>query len=72
MEIKAKDYELAKRAGIDLIVVIDVSGSMRGTKIALVKDTLYFMISQLKEYDRLSFITFNEKVALETKLNPMT
>lgn len=72
IKLKADEFEFKNRQGIDLIVVIDVSGSMRGTKIELVKDTLYFLIKQLKDYDRLSFITFNDDVNFYTKLNPMT
>ena len=45
---KKKETELAKdvsaRPGIDLICVIDVSGSMSGTKIELVKKSLKYIV----------------------------
>ena len=47
------------RTSVDLICVIDVSGSMDGEKIQLVKDTIKFLIETLTPSDRLSIITFN-------------
>jgi Mg-chelatase subunit ChlD len=46
------------RTGVDLVCVIDVSGSMGGQKIDLVKQTLLYIIDLLNENDRLSLITF--------------
>ena len=39
-------YEPTNRAEIDLVAVIDRSGSMSGKKIDLVKKTLYFIVDQ--------------------------
>lgn len=47
------------RTSVDLICVIDVSGSMDGEKISLVKDTMKYLIETLTPSDRLSIITFN-------------
>ena len=47
------------RKGIDLICVIDVSGSMKGQKIKLVKQTLENILNFIKPCDRLSLIKFN-------------
>jgi len=47
------------RTSVDLICVIDVSGSMSGEKIELVRETLRFLIETLTPSDRLSLITFN-------------
>jgi len=47
------------RTSVDLICVIDVSGSMSGEKIELVKETMRFLIETLTPSDRLSIITFN-------------
>ena len=47
------------RTSVDLICVIDNSGSMNGQKIELVKDTLKFLIETLTPSDRLSIILFN-------------
>lgn len=47
------------RTSVDLICVIDNSGSMNGQKIDLVKATLRFLLGTLTPADRLSLITFN-------------
>jgi len=60
-----------ERAPIDLVCVIDKSGSMRGEKIELVKSTLIFMIEQLCKKDRLSLISFDSDVTLEFDLEEM-
>lgn len=47
------------RTSVDLICVIDVSGSMSGEKIELVRETMKFLIETLTPSDRLSIITFS-------------
>ena len=47
---------------LDLICVIDVSGSMCGAKIELVKKSLTYLLDVLTEQDRLSLITFAQNV----------
>ena len=49
------------RTSVDLICVIDVSGSMSGEKIELVRETMKFLIETLTPSDRLSIITFNSR-----------
>ena len=56
------------RPGVDLVFIIDLSGSMMGTKLDLVKKTLEFMVSKLSPSDRLSLITFNNNT---NKLSPL-
>ena len=66
----APDLPLNQRTGVDIICVIDVSGSMQeDNKLVLVKKTLNFMISQLSEIDRICIISFNNNA---TKLMPLT
>lgn len=66
----APDLPLNERAGVDIICVIDVSGSMlEDNKLVLVKKTLNFMIAQLTERDRISIISFNNHAV---KLMPLT
>ena len=48
-----------ERTSVDLICVMDVSGSMSGEKIQLVKDTMNFLLETLTPSDRLSLISFN-------------
>ena len=48
--LKAPFYELTVRAPVDIVAVIDKSGSMHGAKLDLVKKTLLFVIDQCKEW----------------------
>eukprot|EP01018_Ginkgo_biloba_P013633 Gb_30682 [translate_table: standard] len=47
------------RAPVDLVTVLDVSGSMSGTKLALLKRAMNFVISNLSPADRLSVVVFS-------------
>lgn len=49
----------SNRPALDLVMCIDVSGSMSGDKIAMVKDTLLFVVDELKEFDRMSLLEFD-------------
>ncbi|KAG8057060.1 hypothetical protein GUJ93_ZPchr0002g23037 [Zizania palustris] len=51
------------RAGLDLIAVLDVSGSMAGDKLDKVKAALLFVIRKLTDEDRLSIVTFSNRAA---------
>ena len=60
MILNAPDLPLTQRLGVDIICVVDVSGSMQeDNKLLLVKRTLHFLISQLTEVDRICIISFN-------------
>ncbi|RMH33117.1 MAG: marine proteobacterial sortase target protein [Nitrospirae bacterium] len=47
----------------DLILVVDISGSMAGTSIAQVKEALRFILSRLHPRDRFNLITFESTTA---------
>ncbi|KAF8403077.1 hypothetical protein HHK36_011171 [Tetracentron sinense] len=49
----------SSRAPVDLVTVLDVSGSMAGTKLALLKRAMGFVIQSLGPSDRLSVIAFS-------------
>lgn len=66
-----KSEERESRAPIDIVCVIDKSGSMRGDKIELVKKTLIFMVDQLKPCDRIALITFDTFVETILSLKSM-
>lgn len=74
VEIKTKENEKSEKAlddyrpPIDLICVIDHSGSMAGKKIEFVRDTLKYMVSVLAPNDRLCLIIFDDKAELLTGL----
>ncbi len=56
------------RLPLDLILVLDVSGSMQGEKLQLVKNTTRLVVSQLTPHDRLAVVTFN---GAGTRLTPL-
>ncbi|GMN28417.1 hypothetical protein TIFTF001_002038 [Ficus carica] len=47
-----------ERSGVDLVTVLDVSGSMEGEKLAKLKSAMEIVISKLSPIDRLSVVTF--------------
>lgn len=53
-----KDME--KSSNADIICVIDISGSMAGTKINLVKKSLQVLIKLMGENDRIALVLFND------------
>ncbi|XP_003383100.1 PREDICTED: uncharacterized protein LOC100635885 [Amphimedon queenslandica] len=69
--LKAPFYEPESRAPVDIVAVIDKSGSMHGEKLDLVKETLEFVIDQLKDTDRLSVVTYDTNVKVDFGLTTM-
>ncbi|RLN27952.1 uncharacterized protein C2845_PM05G08250 [Panicum miliaceum] len=61
------------REGLDLVAVLDVSGSMRdGNKIESLKKAMTFVIMKLTPVDRLSIVTFSTDATRLTPLRSMT
>lgn len=60
------------RTSVDLICVIDVSGSMSGDKLNLVKETMKVLIETLTPSDRLSIITFQSHASRICPLKAVT
>ncbi|XP_076916697.1 E3 ubiquitin-protein ligase WAV3-like [Bidens hawaiensis] len=60
------------RAPIDLVTVLDISGSMTGTKIALLKQAMGFVVQNLGPLDRLSVIAFSSSARRLFPLRRMT
>ncbi|MFG3339680.1 von Willebrand factor type A domain-containing protein [Glycomyces sp. NPDC048151] len=48
----------SERADVNLTFVIDVSGSMEGDRIALVRDSLELLVSQLRPTDSVAIVTY--------------
>jgi len=69
--LTAPFFEAASRASIDLVAVIDRSGSMEGEKIRLVQETLRFMIDQLKASDSLALVLYSDQVNTALQLTAM-
>ncbi|XP_010520377.1 PREDICTED: uncharacterized protein LOC104799509 isoform X2 [Tarenaya hassleriana] len=62
----------SSRAPVDLVTVLDVSGSMAGTKLALLKQAMGFVIQNLGPFDRLSVIAFSSSARRIFPLRLMT
>ncbi|KAL6902337.1 hypothetical protein ACP4OV_005213 [Aristida adscensionis] len=65
-------HSASSRAPLDLVTVLDVSGSMAGTKIALLKRAMSFVIQTLGPNDRLSIIAFSSTARRLFPLRRMT
>ncbi|XP_062216816.1 E3 ubiquitin-protein ligase WAV3-like [Phragmites australis] len=68
-EVAASD---APRAPLDLVTVLDVSGSMSGEKLALLKQAMGFVIDNLGPGDRLSVVSFSTGARRVTRLLRMS
>ena len=60
------------RSGLDLVAVLDVSGSMEGDKINKMKTAMQFVIKKLSPIDRLSIVTFSTAAARLCPLRQIT
>jgi Ca-activated chloride channel family protein len=56
---------------VDLVVVMDISGSMKGEKIAAARDSLVQFINLLDDRDRLQVVLFNHELITLTPLSPL-
>ena len=61
-----------ERSGLDLVAVLDVSGSMSGPKLHKLKTAMMFVISKLGPMDRLSIVSFSTKADRQCPLRVMT
>lgn len=59
------------RAPIDLVCVIDRSGSMAGAKLNLVKQTMEFVFRQLRPVDRFALVSYDSDVRTDLGLTCM-
>ncbi|EYU39677.1 hypothetical protein MIMGU_mgv1a018884mg [Erythranthe guttata] len=62
----------SQRAPIDLVTVFDVSGSMYGKKLSLLKRAVHFVIDNLGPSDRLSIVSFSSQARRIFRLTRMT
>jgi hypothetical protein len=72
LSIETPQLNKSERASIDLICVLDKSGSMKGQKIMLLIDSFTTIMEYLSDNDRLSIIVFDSKVLRLTPLIRMT
>lgn len=62
---------LAVRKRVNVLLVVDTSGSMEGRKLAAVQDGLKLFLDELAEDDRVSILTFNDRVSTLTPLTEL-
>ena len=54
---------MIKKSNVDLICIIDISGSMKAQKLSLVKESLKSLISLMDNNDRMALVLFNDKAS---------
>eukprot|EP00521_Asterionellopsis_glacialis_P008482 CAMPEP_0195280982 /NCGR_PEP_ID=MMETSP0707-20130614/471_1 /TAXON_ID=33640 /ORGANISM="Asterionellopsis glacialis, Strain CCMP134" /LENGTH=502 /DNA_ID=CAMNT_0040339817 /DNA_START=49 /DNA_END=1557 /DNA_ORIENTATION=+ len=64
--------DVSKRAPVDIIVALDVSGSMTGEKLRLCKKTLELLLRFLLPGDRFGLVSFADDAILEFSPTTMT
>lgn len=73
LEVKTGEYEAeGERAPLNLSLVIDRSGSMRGEKLEYVKKAGAFVVEHLSEKDRISVVSYDDDVVTNWKSGPIT
>mmetsp|Transcript_8455 Transcript_8455/g.15297 ORF Transcript_8455/g.15297 Transcript_8455/m.15297 type:complete len:507 (+) Transcript_8455:1097-2617(+) len=69
--VQAPECPDEARKPVDLVVVLDRSGSMAGSKLELCKSTLEFLVRELAPHDRLGLVSYDTRVQLELPLTRM-
>jgi Mg-chelatase subunit ChlD len=70
--VNESSVKSSSQAPIDLVTVLDVSGSMAGTKLALMKRAMSFVVQHLGPSDRLSVIAFSSTARRQFSLRQMS
>lgn len=61
-----------KVKGVDLICIVDVSGSMSGSPIQLVKDSLKYLVNLMNEQDNVALVKFESSATVLYDFTKMT
>ena len=61
-----------KMKDVDLICIVDVSGSMSGNKIQLVKKSLTFLLNKMTDKDKIALISFSSYTKIINEFTQMT
>lgn len=67
----AQDLWREAKKPVDLVVVMDVSGSMEGDKIAAARSSLIQFVDLLADRDRLQIILFDDEIITMTELTEL-
>lgn len=65
--VEAPKCETTSRPSLDIVAVLDVSGSMSGEKISLVRKSMRRLVRSLGPQDRVAFVTFDSRVSTVMK-----
>eukprot|EP01126_Amoeba_proteus_P037236 TRINITY_DN3832_c0_g2_i6.p1 TRINITY_DN3832_c0_g2~~TRINITY_DN3832_c0_g2_i6.p1 ORF type:complete len:692 (-),score=164.16 TRINITY_DN3832_c0_g2_i6:169-2244(-) len=65
VSVKAPLYQLEQRSSVDVVSVIDRSGSMDGERLRLVKEAMFFVVHNLTHHDRLGIVSYEGSVTVE-------
>jgi len=60
------------RAPVDIVVALDVSSSMSGTKLKLCKETLTLLLRELSARDRFGLVTFGSEATIQIPTKKLT
>ena len=66
------DDTKAKMKGVDFVCVVDTSGSMAGSRITLVKDSLNYLINLMSPNDNFALVTFDSSARVINDFISMT
>ncbi len=61
----------AVRKRVNVILVVDISGSMEGVKLANLQDGLNLFLEQLADDDDVGIVTFNDQIETLSPLGPL-
>ncbi len=61
-----------KRKNIDMIIVLDRSGSMQGKKILFAKKAIHRLVNLLSDGDRIALVSYSNGVSIDSSLVPVT
>ena len=68
----SSDDKTEKTNIVDLICIVDISGSMGGSRINLVKESLKYLVKLMDSKDKLAIVTFTKTAAIKFPLTQMT
>lgn len=70
--LEAPSFEMTSRPAVDIVAVLDVSGSMSGEKMSLVRKSMRRLVRSMGSRDRVAFVTFDSYVNVLMNFCEMT
>ncbi len=72
LRVRAGEATTSDRPPLNLAVVIDRSGSMRGGRLAHAKQAAHSLVKRLSEKDRLAIVAYGSEVTVHADSRPVT